>query len=93
MDRGLASDSVRERAKNDLPKGEPQEHGRDDELNVVSARRPEVVADHGQRRQYRVNSERDERHQKGDEGNEFAKTKGGSDGRFAHFSSQGVDTV
>ena len=93
MDRGLASDSVRERPENDLPETEAQEHGRDDELNVVSARRPEVVAYRGQRRQYRVDSERDERHQKGDEGNEFARAKGGFDGRFAHFSSQGVNSV
>ena len=43
-----------------------------------------------QRRQGRVNGGCDERRLEGDEGNEFAGTKGGSDGRLAHFSFPGA---
>ena len=66
------------------PHAEPQEHSRDDELDVVPAHCPEVAADLGQRRQHRVDRERDERHQQRDERNEFAGTKGRLDLDPAH---------
>ncbi len=60
-------DAVRKRAKDDLTEPQPKEHRRDDELGVVSAEHPEVAADLGQRRQHRIDRQRDERHQEGDE--------------------------
>ena len=77
MDGGPASDAVGERAKENLAEPKPQEHRRDDELDIVPAGRAEVAADLRQRRQHRVDRERDERHQQGDEANEFPGAKGG----------------
>ena len=88
MDSGPAPDTVGERAENDLAQAEPQEQSRDDELDVVRTRRPEVVTDGGQRRQHRVGRKRDERYQQGDKSKEFAGTKGGSAGLWVHSSSQ-----
>ena len=75
MDGGFASKTVGERAEDDLTEGEPEEHRRDDELDIVPARRPEVVAYGGQRRQHRVGGERGEGHQQADEGHELAGAK------------------
>ena len=65
---GLRPKTVGEWAEDDLTEGEPEEHGRDDELDIVPAWRTEVVTYGRQRRQHRVGRERGERHQQGRRG-------------------------
>ena len=60
---------------------QPKEEGRDDQLNVVALRSAKVAPDIGQGGQHRVDRERDERHQQGDEGYEFAGAEHGPPGR------------
>ena len=50
MDGGLAPDAVGEWAEQHLTESEPEKQGRDDELDIVRARCPEVAPDHRQRR-------------------------------------------
>ena len=61
MDGGLAPDAVGERPEEHLAEPEPQEQGRDDELDVVRARGAQVAADLLQRRQHRVGRKREEK--------------------------------
>ena len=89
MDSRLASDTVGERAKNDLTNAEPQEHSRNDELDIVPMRHPKIPTDRRQRRQHRVDRKRDQRRQQRDEGNEFPHTKGRCDGGWGHSCFRG----
>ena len=76
MDRVLPTDAVGERSEEKLPDSQPDEQGRDDELDVVRMRHAEVAAHDRQRREHAVGRQGDERHQQGDERNEFGGTKG-----------------
>ena len=80
MDRGPASDSVRERTEDELAQAEPHKERRDDELDVVAAGHAEVLADRGERGQHRVDRERHERHEEGGERDELADRERGPDG-------------
>ena len=62
MHGGFAPDAVGERAEQQLADPEPQKEGHDDQLNIVRTRDAEVAADCGQRRQHRVDRQRDQRH-------------------------------
>ena len=94
---GLAADEVGERAEEKLSEAEPEEEGGDDELHVVALRRAEIAPDCGQGGQHRVDRERDERHQEGDEGDELAGAEHGPPcrppgraGRLRHSLSAAV---
>ena len=76
MDRGPAADPVRERTEDELTDAETDEQGGDDELDVVPAGHPEVLADRGQRGQHGVDRERHERHQEGGERDELGDQEG-----------------
>ena len=75
VDGRLAPDAVGEGAEEDLADPDSEEHGGDDELDVVRMRGSEVASDHRESGQHRVGRERDERHEKGGEGNELPTSK------------------
>ena len=79
MDGGSPANPVGERTEDELTDAESDEQRGDDELDVVPARHPEVLADRGQRGQHGVDRERHERHQEGGERDELADREGGPD--------------
>ena len=78
----LAPVAIRQRAVDDRRRAEAQHERGDDPLPLVLVGDAERVADLGQRRQHRIDAERDHRHHRREHGDEFAETDAGV--RIAH---------